>query len=597
MLTPSDRREARILIVDDEPHEAARIARMLTASGYSAVKTVHDPTNAAEVYRDFEPDGVLLDVHMPDVDGFEVMRRLEEIAAGSYLPVLMVVPSNDRDTRLRALSSAASDILTKPLDEAELIARLATIVETRLVYRALSKRKSRLESVLDATDEAVALFDIDETLMYSNRQFAAMFGLDEPPPIGVPASDLRDTISACFHDSHRFEESDAGLFEHPDETFEDTVDVVVPQPRVLHRLARPVYGESQLRIGRLVVYRDVSKELEVADMKAEVTRLRAEMEKEYSFGNMIGRSDVMRRMYALMEQASHSDITVLIQGESGSGKELVAKGIHAHSSRKRGPFVAINCAAIPVALMESELFGHERGAFTGAHMRRVGRFEQAKGGTIFLDEAGDMPLELQAKLLRVLQEREIQRVGGMASIAVDVRVIAATNQDVEQAVADGSFREDLFYRLAVFPIVVPPLRERREDIPLIAENLLGRHAEAEGRDTMEFAAEAMKGLVAFDWPGNVRQLDNAIRRAVVVASSNVIHVEDLPDDLRGDPAAPPELRALPEGFLTFRAAEKEVLVRAIQSVGTDARQCAAALGIGRATFYRMLSKHRLTLRR
>ena len=599
MLTQRQRQAARILIVDDDPRDASRLARMLMASGYSAIREVNDPRAAADACRDFRPDAVLLDVDMPEVGGFEVLRQFDEFGADAYFPVLMIVSDDDRETCLRALASPAKDFLTKPLDPEELAARLENVLEVRFLYDTLALRESKIESVMDATGEAVVLFDVDEVLVYASRQFVEMFGLDEPPSVGASSDDLRDAIAPCFHDRYHFEESDASLAASPRQAFEDAIDLLQPQPRVLHRLVRPVFGDGGGLNGRLVAYRDVSSELAVADMKAEVTRLRAELEQEYSFANMIGRSEEMRRMYALMEQAAHSDITVLVQEESGTGKELVAKGVHAQSARKRGPFVAMNCAAVPDQLMESELFGHERGAFTGAHMRRIGRFEQAHGGTIFLDEAGDMPLELQAKLLRVLQEKEIQRVGGAASIPVDARVVAATNQNLEQAVADGAFREDLFYRLAVFCVSLPPLRERDGDVPLLAEHLLGKHATAEGKGTMEFTPGALAALVEFHWPGNIRQLDNAIQRAVVVAESNAIRLGDLPPELRLGADAAGGLGGGSDfrGILSFREAEREVLVRAIHAVGPDARRCAEALGIGRSTLYRMLKQHGLRLTR
>ena len=291
----------------------------------------------------------------------------------------------------------------------------------------------------------------------------------------------------------------------------------------------------QSSTGHVVIYRDVSREVESEQMKAEVLRLRAELGTTYGFDGMVGKSNRMRDLYALMQRAAESDITVLVQGESGTGKELVARLIHYNSPRKTGPFVAVNCAAIPETLIESELFGHERGAFTGASTRRIGQFERAQGGTVLLDEIGDMPIALQAKLLRVLEEREIQRVGGTSAIPIDIRVISATNRDLEVAVKEGGFRADLFYRLAAFPFVIPPLREHREDIPLLAAQFLKDHAERAGESIRGISPAALQRLLAYDWPGNVRELKNAIERAVLLETADRLQVNNLPSQLSALP--------------------------------------------------------------
>ncbi|MBI4577117.1 MAG: sigma-54-dependent Fis family transcriptional regulator, partial [Planctomycetes bacterium] len=253
-------------------------------------------------------------------------------------------------------------------------------------------------------------------------------------------------------------------------------------------------------------------------------------------GEIIGGSPAIRRVLALVKQVAPSASTVLIQGESGTGKELVARELVRRGARAAGPFVAVNCAALPEGLMESEILGHEKGAFTGASERRAGRFEQADGGTLFLDEIGDMPLGLQAKLLRVLEDRVVERLGGGRPVQVDVRLVAATNQDLAAAVEDGKFREDLYYRLKVVDLYVPPLRSRREDIPLMVERFLSRYAAEHGRTVRGVAPAALGRLVAHDWPGNVRQLANLVERSVVLARGETIQEEDLPPEVLAPPA-------------------------------------------------------------
>ena len=266
--------------------------------------------------------------------------------------------------------------------------------------------------------------------------------------------------------------------------------------------------------------------LEAQRLTQEVARLRTGLMEVKEFSALIGRHPRMQEVYKTIGRIAGSDVTVLLRGESGTGKELVARAIHHYSRRSGRAFVAVSCAAIPATLLESEMFGHERGAFTDAKERRLGKFELAHGGTLYLDEIGDMPVELQTKLLRALQERTIERVGGQESIRVDVRVIAATNRDLEAAMRQGSFREDLYYRLNVVTLNLPPLRDRRRDVPLLVEHFLAKYAEEIGERGM--APYALDRLVGHDWPGNVRELENVIQRAMVLAQNGVILPEHLP---------------------------------------------------------------------
>lgn len=272
----------------------------------------------------------------------------------------------------------------------------------------------------------------------------------------------------------------------------------------------------------------VQKVLEKQKLIKEIKVLRQELEQRYSLSRIIGKSPKMQEVYDLILTVSQADATVLITGETGTGKELVARTIHIHSARKGKPFVAINCSALPESLLESELFGYEAGAFTGATKRRIGKFEFANGGTIFFDETANISLPIQAKLLRVLQEREFERIGGNEVIKVDVRVIAATNKDLKKEMEEGRFREDLFYRLNVFPIFLPPLRERKEDIPLLATFFLGKYSKAIKKEVREFSQEVLNAMMEYHWPGNVRELENLIERAVIMARGDTITYIDLP---------------------------------------------------------------------
>ena len=314
-----------------------------------------------------------------------------------------------------------------------------------------------------------------------------------------------------------------------------------------------------------------------------------ELETNHSFGKIIGKNKKMQHLFTQIQTAAAGDISVLIQGETGTGKELVAKSIHDNSLRKTGPFVAINCAAIPTELIESELFGSERGAFTGANKRRIGQFEHANSGTLFLDEIGEMPLTLQVKLLRVLQEREFQRIGGTSTISIDIRVLAATNRDLGNAIRAGYFREDLYHRLAAFPITVPSLRDRREDIPILAHHFLKKYAAAVEKPIRDISTDALQMLMQHDFRGNVRELENAIERAVLYETTDRLQPENLllhqtqenPQAVTGSPTNTTIILPLDE-------VERRAIVHALKVTDNNIPDAARALGIGRSTLYRKL---------
>jgi DNA-binding NtrC family response regulator len=329
----------------------------------------------------------------------------------------------------------------------------------------------------------------------------------------------------------------------------------------------------------------VKRALERTQLARENRMLRARLERELGFDQLIGSGKAMRGVFATIQKVAETDLTVLIRGESGTGKELVAQALHQHSARKSGPFVAVNCAAIGRELVESELFGHEKGAFTGAEARRVGRFEAAHGGTIFLDEIGDMAPETQAKVLRVLQERSFERVGGTKPLAVDVRVVAATHRDLERDVKEGRFREDLYYRLQVVELEMPPLRERLEDVPALAMRFLEQLAERHGRPGRRLAPSALAALAAHAWPGNVRELRNVVERAAVLAAGDEIEAADLmlsgvrsgagPADDGTDPGFAEAKRTAIDQF------ERAFLLRALRENDGNISRTAEAIGMVR----------------
>ncbi len=329
----------------------------------------------------------------------------------------------------------------------------------------------------------------------------------------------------------------------------------------------------------------VRKLLEHRALEREVVRLRARLEPDEGVGGLHGSSERMREVFAAIRRLARSRATVLIRGESGTGKELAARAIHELGPRAAGPFVAVHCGGIPDTLIESELFGHERGAFTDARERRIGRFEAADGGTLFLDEIGELSADVQAKLLRVLQERVVERLGGHEPIPVDVRVIAATHRDLERAIEEGRFREDLYYRIHVVPLRLPPLRERRGDVPQLAEHFLAQARATAGGGPTAIADDAMEALVSWHWPGNVRELQNVIDRGVALAEGEVLERADLPPGLvrQGREQALREaVRAGELGFEEARARfESDLLREALDRTGGNQTRAAALLGLTR----------------
>lgn len=335
----------------------------------------------------------------------------------------------------------------------------------------------------------------------------------------------------------------------------------------------------------------VRRALREREVQAENVELRREVVKARTPDKMIGRSPVMERVFETIRQVAPSKATVLIQGESGTGKEVAAKAIHSLSTRSEKPFVAVHCAALSPQLLESELFGHEKGAFTGASERRIGRFEQAAGGTLFLDEIGEIDPSVQVKILRVLGEKNFERVGGNRTIDSDVRLVAATNKDLAAMVAAGTFREDLFFRLNVVPLTMPPLRDHREDIPLLADAFLKEMAKEHGKPPRRFTPEAMSALESYGWPGNIRELRAAVEHAVVLGVGTELEINDLPTALRAiHPIHHIGSEASGEGALNLAKVESVMIRKALEECGGNRTMAAKKLGISRRTLHRHLAQ-------
>jgi two-component system NtrC family response regulator len=334
----------------------------------------------------------------------------------------------------------------------------------------------------------------------------------------------------------------------------------------------------------------IEKALDLQSLMSENTRLKQELTDRFSLNNVIGTSSKMKKIYDLVARVAKSDSTILLQGESGTGKELIARAIHFNSARAKKSFITVNCAAIPGNLMESEMFGYIKGSFTGAINDKLGKFEAADGGTIFLDEIGDLCKDLQVKLLRVLQEKSIDKVGATSSIHVDVRVIAATNIQLETAIDENKFREDLFYRISVIPILLPPLRERKHDIPLLIQHFVNKHSDEE----CKVLPEAFEVLNHYDWPGNVRELENIVERAIVLKKkNNVIGPEDIPEYIKTKQFSSPMSLEIPDEGIKLDEVEKGLIMKALNKAQQNQTRAAELLNISRQTLLYRMQKHEI----
>jgi PAS domain S-box-containing protein len=530
-------RKPVILVVDDTPANLGVLFTLLGQAGFD-VLFAEDGESAIERAARARPDLILLDVLMPELDGFATCERLKQIPASRDVPVIFMTALSETVDKVRGFQVGAVDYVTKPFQVEELLARVRAHLTIQELRQRVEESERRLSRIFESAMDAIVTVDAAGRITLFNQAAERAFRLAAFDAIGTPFSPL---VSAAF--AERFAEytasrdGAAGALWMPDGlTARRSDGEEFPVEATLSRAE--VAGAPLFTI----ILRDVAERRRLESL---THYLRDEVQAAFGPDEPVGVSPGVRRVLRSVDQVAATDATVLVTGETGTGKELVARAIHARSRRRDAPLVKVNCAAIPATLIESDLFGHERGAFTGAVGRKIGRFELAHGGTLFLDEIGELPLDLQPKLLRVLQEGEIERVGSARPFAVDVRVIAATNRDLEAESRAGRFRPDLFYRLNVFPIDLPPLRERRDDIPILAAHFVRKYATKIGRRIERIPERLMAALTAHAWPGNVRELEHVIERALIVSDGPELAMPDWLQESRA-PATPSRIATLEE---------------------------------------------------
>ena len=558
-------KSARILVVEDEAVVALDVEDRLRRLGHQVVGTADSSASALALAAEVRPDLVLMDIALRD--GGDGIAAAERLRAELAVPVVFVTAFADAETIERAKRVSPHGYIVKPFDERDLRATIEIALYRDGLDRALRRSHDDLLAVLDVQRTGNVLVDAAGRIVFANAAAARILGtdprtlLDVPWPEGLRLSgDARRTVEALLR---------------------------VASPRrqkVVARLPSRGAGDTVVEIEIEDDPRAPERKIFFLADVSELHGLRRLLDEKGRFHDIVGRSVEIQRVVRLVQQVAPTDVTVLIEGETGTGKELVARAIHHESARRKGPFVAVNCAGLSEELAASQLFGHRRGAFTGAVADATGMFEAARSGTLFLDEIGDLPLRIQTTLLRVLEERAVMRIGETQPRPVDVRIVVAANRDLATEVEAGRFRADLLYRIRVGRIHLPPLRERRVDLPLLVRHILSEQRAITGRHVDAVNDEAMQALLAYEWPGNVRELKNTLGYAVIHCAGTAVELEDLPPEVleHATPVIPPG--DLPDD-------ERERIVAALERAGGERKAAAALLGISRATLYRRMAQY------
>jgi PAS domain S-box-containing protein len=558
---------ARILVIDDEESILYTFEVFLSAEGHE-VLTARDYGEALGRISEADFDVVFSDILLGGNTGIDVLGAIKE--RGLATPVVMMTGYPSLQTASEALRLGAFDYLTKPVVQDTLLRVANVALQYKKVLDEKEEYRAHLDAIFGSIEDAVVTVDGEHTVLEANEAAKGLLGV------------VRDAIGG------RLDDMDLPCRERVLETLRETLggkrsvragrieNRREGRPTVVMSLsAYPLRGRQGRFLGAVVVARDETR----------LAALEQELGGKGGFHGLVGESEAMRKVYSLIESLASVETTVLITGESGTGKELVAEALHRHGSRSSGPLVKVNCAALPESLLESELFGHVKGAFTGAIGDRIGRFQRADGGTIFLDEIGEISPKVQMSLLRVLQEKEIERVGESRSIRVDVRVIAATNRDLKEKVERGEFREDLFYRLTVVRIPLPPLRDRREDVPLLVAHFRKKFNDKLQKEIKALSSDVESVFLDYPWPGNVRELEHALEHAFILCRQDTICLDHLPSHIGQ--------YVQPKAVIPGEAEGDDVLAirQALRKTAGNKARAARLLGVDRKTLYRKMARY------
>ncbi len=561
---------AKILIVDDDRHIIQQLTAWITSFEHRAASTMY-PTFLVQTLDAEAVDLILMDIYMPEIDGVSLLKQLKQHPKYHSIPVIMLTSDTDEQRLAECLEVGAVDFLNKPISPVVLRARIRSALSVQNYIHTLQSVNRHLKSIFDGMAEGVVTLDSHFRVQMISSKACQMLGVEESEMSGKPAAAVLGSPLA----------GPSGVLmdyvNHPKDPGEFYTQLLCPNGAMI-----PI----RLTITRLESEISAAQWLLAFQNRREEERMLRENSHGTAFGKIVSGDIHMHEIFQLIETVAASNSTVLIQGESGTGKELVAQEVHERSRRAQKPFYAINCAAIPSHLLESEFFGHERGAFTGAQTSKPGHFELANGGTLFLDEVGDIPPELQVKLLRALQDQTFRRVGGTKMVRVNVRIISATNRNLQKLVEAEVFREDLYYRLDVVSIKLPPLRERIQDIPLLVTAFVEEINRKEHRNVSGVAPDFLKPLLNYTWPGNVRELYNVIEHAFAVSQTTLLQRDHLPTKFKQMTTPPPKEETPP-------MSEKEAILRALEQTGYHRGKAAAVLGISQATLYRKLKKYNI----
>ena len=557
----------KVLIVEDEVITALELRYHLEQLGYEVVETVSSGEKAIERAIVLEPDLLLMDVRLEGrMDGIEAAR---EIRTRIDVPVIFLTAFGDEETLSRAKETGPFGYILKPFQERELRATIEVALTKHTSHHNLQQSRDDLELILDGLRIGTAITDDSGRMTFFSRVARRLLGYEEDEGLGQLWHDVFPFPKETIRELRRLVAGD-------DEKHERLpVKVSLPRGRQ-YRMEVDVQIDPRNPDRRIFVFYDVT----------EVYDLRRQLDHRAHFHDLIGESEAMRSVFQQIEAVASVDTTVLIGGETGTGKELVARAIHKSSHRSQKPFVAVNCAALTEALAASQLFGHKRGAFTGAVSDEKGLFGVADGGTLFLDEIGDIPLDVQVNLLRVLEERTVTRIGETKPRKVDVRIVAASHRNLPAEVEAGRFRVDLLYRIRVARIDLPPLREHQSDIPILLQAFLTQASARIGHEIHDIGKDAIRCLIDYPWPGNVRELRNAMEYAVLRTQGAILQKQALPPEIRDDASLPP-------GLESVAGSEKDRIEAALQHTRGNRKEAAELLGISRATFYRRLAEHDL----